>query len=365
MHLKQEQTAAQIKLFLKDLVSCKSTKENVKEKKNITDYLTHFLKRNRISYKLYEKNGNYTVLTSFHDKNFFNPTLCFHGHLDVVPGTENQYRLKEDRKRLYGRGVFDMKGSIAVFLAIIEQIVQNNKKPRIGFLFTTDEEVGGFDGTQLILKKGLTPQFAISGEPTDLKIGHQSKGVIWAKIQAYGRSAHAAYLHKGANALVALLKKINSLLSTYPIPKKQLWRTTVNLSAITTYNTTPNKVPDYAEVMLDIRTIPEDKKILQFFEKCADRKTKVEFIMKESPAFCSASNRHMLMLKKSIQAYSVDDDILVRKHGASDIRHFTQQKIPGVVFGLTGGGHHSEKEWIERDSLSKYYLVLSDFIKNF
>lgn len=364
MQNNQQRKITRIKKFLRDLVQFKSTKNDIHAKRKITRYVVNFLQINKLCSQVYENNGNYTVIASFHNDRLFKPALCLHGHLDVVPGQDNQYHLKEKNGRLYGRGVLDMKGAIAVFLTIIEDITNTGAKPDLGFLFVTDEEIGGFDGAQSQVKKGFLPQFIISGEPTNLKIGYQSKGVIWVKIKTIGKPAHAAYLYKGDNALINLMRKISYLISKYPIPKNQAWKTTINVATISTKNSTPNTVPDQAEAFLDIRNIPTDKSIFQTLEDIADKKTAIEFILKEPSAHCEKNNKNIALLKTIINKQVSIGHILVRKHGASDIRHFTGKGIPGVVFGLEGNGHHSNHEWIKISSLQKYYFIISEFIKN-
>lgn len=51
----------------------------------------------------------------------------------------------------------------------------------------------------------------------------------------------------------------------------------------------------------------------------------------------------------------------IKKHGASDIRHFTKKGVPGVTFGPTGKGMHAPDESVEIESLDNLYKVIKDF----
>jgi len=49
-------------------------------------------------------------------------------------------------------------------------------------------------------------------------------------------------------------------------------------------------------------------------------------------------------------------------HGSSDARFFFEEKIPVILIRPKGGGHHSEKEWIDLESLEKFYLILKSWV---
>src|SRR4030095_10137604 len=50
------------------------------------------------------------------------PTIVFHGHLDVVPGREEQFEPRTDGDRLYGRGAYDMKGGLAAMICAFREL---------------------------------------------------------------------------------------------------------------------------------------------------------------------------------------------------------------------------------------------------
>src|ERR671915_1000925 len=47
------------------------------------------------------------------------PTIVLHGHLDVVPGHEEQFTPRAAGDRLFGRGAYDMKGGLAAMMCAI------------------------------------------------------------------------------------------------------------------------------------------------------------------------------------------------------------------------------------------------------
>lgn len=147
------------------------------------------------------------------------PLLVFAGHTDVVPVGEagkwltDPFVLAEQEGMLFGRGVADMKGSLACMLLMAKRFVNThpNFQGRLGFLITSGEE--GDDcasGTphvmQLLDKQGIHMNYCIVGEPSSanqvgdvIKIGR--RGSLSAKIQVHGKQGHVAYPHLADNPI--------------------------------------------------------------------------------------------------------------------------------------------------------------------
>ena len=100
--------------------------------------------------------------------------IVLSGHLDVVPidGQEwsaDAFNMWQDDGKLFGRGTVDMKGFIAVCLAMAPQFLQANSQIPIHFAFTYDEEIGcvGVHGLLRDVVDNLPrPRAVIVGEPT-------------------------------------------------------------------------------------------------------------------------------------------------------------------------------------------------------
>jgi succinyl-diaminopimelate desuccinylase len=89
------------------------------------------------------------------------PNFCFAGHTDVVPvgdlksWTVNPFGGVIKNQKLIGRGVSDMKGSIACFIAAVSEFLKKNKKMNgsISLLITGDEETVAVNGTKKVIEK--------------------------------------------------------------------------------------------------------------------------------------------------------------------------------------------------------------------
>src|SRR5947207_6411150 len=108
------------------------------------------------------------------------PTVVLHGHLDVVPGAPEQFQPRIEGDRLYGRGAYDMKGGLAAMMCATRDLM-SQEEVRVHFVCVCDEESEedqnrGSDYVVQELK--VLGDFVMTGEPTDMQIGVQAKGVL-------------------------------------------------------------------------------------------------------------------------------------------------------------------------------------------
>src|SRR3954449_11374888 len=131
------------------------------------------------------------------------PTVIFHGHVDVVPGRPEQFVSRVEGDRLYGRGAYDMKGGLAAMMLAVRDLAEQDRV-RVHFVCVSDEEsdTPTQRGSDYLVEKGYTGDFAITGEPTDLYIGVQAKGVLALRIEVRGTAAHGSTPWQGDNAVL-------------------------------------------------------------------------------------------------------------------------------------------------------------------
>ncbi|MEI8170568.1 MAG: succinyl-diaminopimelate desuccinylase [Rhodoferax sp.] len=156
--------------------------------------------------------------------------IVFAGHTDVVPtGPLDQWQsdpftpTHKDGK-LYGRGVSDMKASLAAFVVAVEEFVaaQPDTALSIGFLITSDEEGPANDGTvivcDLLKQRGERLDYCIVGEPTSLErtgdmIKNGRRGTMSGKLTVKGVQGHIAYPHLAKNPIHQLAPALAELVA--------------------------------------------------------------------------------------------------------------------------------------------------------
>ncbi|QQS39568.1 M20/M25/M40 family metallo-hydrolase [Candidatus Woesebacteria bacterium] len=288
--------------------------------------------------------------------------MLLNAHLDVVAANKTQFSPIIKGKNIYGRGAYDMKAAAAAEILAFKEVVEKVEYP-LGLQLVTDEEVGGFNGTKFQINNGVKAEFALAGEPTDLDIDHQEKGILWYKIHSAGVNSHGAYPWRGENAIQKMNVFLTNLWKHYPVPKKETWKTTINVAHIKAENTTFNKVPDHCEVYLDIRYIPDDEDtISNNITKLLPRGFKKELLLNESCMYTDKNNRDIKLLQYCVNKISGHKSNIIVKHGGSDMRFFSKAGSYTITFGPKGAGLHSDNEWVDLSSLDNYYNILKAFL---
>jgi len=156
------------------------------------------------------------------------PVLMFAGHTDVVPPgrldawTSDPFVPSYREGRIYGRGVADMKGSLAAMVVAAEEFVRARPEHSgsLAFLLTSDEEGPSVDGTKVCCEQlkaqGQRLDFCIVGEPTSVEqvgdmIKNGRRGTLSGKLKVKGVQGHVAYpqlarnpVHQAAAAIAEL-----------------------------------------------------------------------------------------------------------------------------------------------------------------
>jgi succinyl-diaminopimelate desuccinylase len=293
------------------------------------------------------------------------PCIVLHGHLDVVPGLAEQFSARIEGDRLIGRGAYDMKGGLAAMLCALRDVA-DDQSVRVRMVVVPDEESEELDerSTDAIVARGLGGNFAITGEPTDLHIGIQAKGVLAMRIAVHGRAAHSSTPWLGDNAVLKAVDVFRTI-ETLPFSRESsemFDRPSINLSRIEGGDAM-NKVPDLATIAVDVRYLPgqDPGDILAQVRAIPGIDVARTFIhpavgvSRHDPyvrALCDAARR-------SIQGEVTS----VGRDGASDAASFIEAGISAVEFGPTGGGHHGPDEWVSLRSLAEYRRALVEFVR--
>ncbi len=133
------------------------------------------------------------------------------GHTDVVPvegqaWSRDPFTLHVENGRAYGRGAVDMKGFVALALALVPDFLAADLKTPIHLFFSYDEEVtclGVVDGIAEMGKSLPRPRAVLVGEPTSLDIADAHKGIRTFFTKVTGFAAHSSKPHLGASAVHA------------------------------------------------------------------------------------------------------------------------------------------------------------------
>jgi len=197
--------------------------------------------------------------------------IVFSGHTDVVPvdgqdWVSDPFMLTERDGKLYGRGTCDMKGFIAVALALLPRFKQMKLKTPIHFAFSCDEEVGCRGVRPLVahLKDQLNkPRAAFIGEPTMMKVVNAHKSAVTFQTDVKGHEAHSSLTDQGVNAImvagevIAEISKLRQELIEIGDPTHRFDPpySTIHIGVISG-GTAKNIIPRHCEFTWETRLLP-------------------------------------------------------------------------------------------------------------
>jgi succinyl-diaminopimelate desuccinylase len=293
------------------------------------------------------------------------PTVVLHGHLDVVPALSGQFDPRIEGDRLYGRGAYDMKGALAAMLVTTAAMAdQDAIRVRLGIVADEESEEEAERGCDHLIEAGFLGDFAITGEPTDLHIGVEAKGVLAVRLEVRGRAAHGATPWLGDNAVLKahdVFRSIESL--PFARQSSELFdRPSINLGRIWGGDAL-NKVPDKCVIDVDIRYLPEQDpaEVLEQVKGMPD--TEVTSIFSRPPATVDRDSIFVQTLAQATAIHHDHEPMSVGRDGASDVVSFLRVGVPAVEFGPIGAGHHGPEEWVSVSSLDAYRQSLDAFLR--
>lgn len=347
--------------LLKNLVAIKSDTEIGAN--DALRYCSSWLTSHDIPHQVLENEGRLML----HAEVGHGPTtIVWNGHVDVVPAKIEQFNPIIKGDRLYGRGSADMKAGVAAMMEAFRHIssIQNQLQQIIVLHIVTDEETGGHKTSGHLVETGHSGDFVICGEPTQLKLSVQSKGVLQIHITFLGKAAHSSRPWEGTNAIEASYI-FHEKLMNLPFTKASncyFEYPSINLAKIQAGDRY-NVVPDQCEVGYDIRFIPSQswEEILQQITDLAhsiNSKNIVKVYDKMSAIITSEDNNYIKSLSELTAKVTQREAVLFGQHGAADTRFYVNTGATAIEFGPSGDDWHGPSEYVLISSVEQYADIL-------
>nr|WP_290669200.1 M20/M25/M40 family metallo-hydrolase [Ardenticatena sp.] len=299
------------------------------------------------------------------------PPLLLNAHIDTVGagGMPNPFTLRQAGDRWYGRGAYDMKGSVAVMLALAEIWGRTPPPGDIYLTFVADEEDRSL-GMETLIREWLPqqppPAGAIVLEPTEEQLGIAHKGFAWLEIEVHGVAAHGSRPDEGVDAILPLGLALNELRHiqeelAQQTPHPLLGQASLHASLIEGGEAWC-VYPPQARLGWERRTLPN--------ESLDTIRTELERVL---AAVLRPPSRHTALARLvfarpphevSREAWPVR---LLRAAGVeteagmaywTDAALLREAGIPTVLYGPAGHGAHADDEWVSGRSLVRVYDTL-------
>lgn len=295
------------------------------------------------------------------------PKLWLCAHMDVVPGTPAEFIPTIKDGKLFGRGVFDMKYAIAIYIALLQELGADLRHYDLGLMIVGDEEVGGGGGAEHLTGLGYTGEAVLLPEcGTSWNLETGAKAHSWWKVTSRGISGHAARPWQGLNAIDQLnryLDHIHANFPSEPCGDEHHQHNTMNIGTISGGAAT-NQIPGLAEATIDVRLAPgtSTKQLQGYFEAATATLPSVTWNnLAADDGFTLRTDGPARLFEQIVLEMTGRRLGRSFAHASSDARFFADKGVHAITVPTTGGGQHSPEEWIDLADLAQYYSVVRRF----
>jgi acetylornithine deacetylase len=280
-------------------------------------------------------------------------TLLLNAHMDTVgyDGMEAPLEPNVEDGRLYGRGAYDMKGSLAAIMVAGAEAAQADLRGDVLVAAVVDEEVYSI-GAEAAARR-YPADAAIVAEPTENHLVVAHKGFVWMEVETKGRAAHGSRPDLGEDAIVAMGPVLTALgalaqrLLAHP-SHRLLGSGSVHASLISG-GVELSTYPDSCVLGLERRTVPGET---------------VELVERQIREIAGRAEIRTTFVREPFEV-AVEEPIVqaVLRHAGgpevagfpfwADSAVFSAAGIPTVVFGPGGEGAHAQVEWVDLADLER------------
>jgi acetylornithine deacetylase len=294
-------------------------------------------------------------------------SLLLNAHMDTVgtAGMEAPLEPQAADGRLYGRGAYDMKASLAAIMLTGANAVAAGLHGNVIVTAVCDEEVGSI-GSEAAARR-YAAEGAIVAEPTEERLAVAHRGFAWIEIETRGRAAHGSRYDLGEDAIARMGEVLVRLTALHEelrsrAPHRFLGTGSAHASLIEG-GTELSTYPDRCVLQAERRTLPGE--------------TESDIAAEASTLLADLEGSARVTFFR--EPFEVDDDHefvgLVRRHAGdseligvpfwADSALFAAAGIPTVVYGPKGEGAHAAVEWVDVASAERcadvYARVAADF----
>ena len=306
-------------------------------------------------------------------------TLMLNAHMDVVGagGMDEPWAPRIEGTRLYGRGAYDMKASLAAIMLAGRDAAKRDLRGDLIITAVADEEYASI-GVQDVVRDRRADA-AIVTEPSGLDLCVAHKGFVWLEVETRGVASHGSLPEEGVDAIAKMGSVLTGLADLDRELRSRPGHPLVGPASIhaslirggqelSTY-------PARCLLSVERRTIPG--------ETIAEVEGQIAVVLARAGAADSsfqAEQRTLLVrdpFSVGLEQPIVD---LARRHlaratgrdpeisgagGWMDSAFLAAAGIPTVIFGPDGEGAHADVEWVDLVSATRTTDALLGIIAEF
>jgi succinyl-diaminopimelate desuccinylase len=355
--------------LLSDLVSFPSVSDDLAANHEALNYVAEFLEERGMFVQRFEptKHKYEVLIASTRPDNAKNPKVLLAAHIDVMPASPGMFRVRKQDGKYFGRGVHDMKCSIAAYMKIVDKLQGSLQNYDFAIMLTSDEEIGGRDGingTQQFIKAGYIPDVVVLPDGgQDWQLENISNGYMHVTLQATGKTAHSSRPWLGNNAVEKLIGALDEIRRQFTEQGPDT--DTGNIATISSPDIPANQVPDFAESNISFR-LKHAGRLKHWRKVVGDicKKYGVEVIERAGGevTYNDLDNPYVRRFADLTEQVTGEKVIGFHSYAGSDARFYAEVGVPYANAYPRGGGHHSENEWLDAKALDQLEQIVYQYV---
>ena len=277
-------------------------------------------------------------------------SLMLNAHMDTVGagGMGAPFSPVVRDGRVYGRGAYDMKASLAAIMLAAREALRLRLKGDLIIAAVADEEVASL-GTSAVLER-FRADAAIVTEPTERRLCLAHKGFVWLEVESTGVAAHGSRPDVGVDAIAAMGRILTGVAAMDARlragPRHPLMGAgSIHCSTIEG-GTEMSTYPARCVAMLERRTVPGENGDSCVAELAELAPAKI--VLERAPSEVAATHP----VAQAVSAAAGGPEVIGAAYWM-DMALLNEAGIPTVAYGPSGDGAHADVEWVDLRSVGE------------
>ncbi|MDT8435900.1 MAG: M20/M25/M40 family metallo-hydrolase [Gemmatimonadota bacterium] len=301
-------------------------------------------------------------------------SLMINVHLDTVgvAGMSDPFSAEMRDGRVYGRGAQDTKGGLAAALAMARAI--HEEDPALDgdlvLAFVADEEHASIGTTDLVEHRLTDAAIVLEPSELDVCIAHRGFGIF--RLRTHGRTAHGGRPDVGIDANLRMGRVLVALEGLRTRWEKGRSHPLLGAASLHVPMISGGRqlfiYSDECTIDMECRTVPgqSDDEVLAELEAILAKlhehdptfRADVEKVLWQPPHEIDPERPIVGTVLRAAESVR-EEPVHTIGHGWwEDSALLGQAGVDAVVLGPTGGGLHTEEEWVETESVVKLAEIL-------
>ena len=376
-------TSQELTALTADLVAIDSTNPDLVPggagETEVAEFVAGWLRRAGLAVEVHELAPRRANVVAIAPGSGGGRSLMLNAHMDVVGagGMDEPWTPRVEGDRLYGRGAYDMKASLAAIMLAGREAAGLGLRGDVIVTAVADEEYASI-GVQDVVGR-MRADAAIVTEPTGLDLCIAHKGFVWLEVETQGVAAHGSRPDEGVDAIAKMGPVLVGLAALdgelrVRVGHPLLGPGSIHASLIaggqelSTY-------PDCCRLSIERRTIPGETigeveaEIAAILERAAAAdptfRAEQRTLLVREPFGIAPEEPIVRLAQRHVARVLGREPALTGLAGWLDSSFLAAAGIPTVVFGPDGAGLHSDLEWVDLPSATRTAEALLDCIAEF